>query len=104
MAPGHQSQGQTKFVVTTESNNDLTLAQDLLQRNFTPEVPHSLLAGYTTYIAIYKGWRYQTVAIGLFGSQEVAGACGSIYIGWKDCELLSAAIRPIYTAASSEAA
>jgi len=38
-----------KFVVTTDSKHHLTIAPDLVQRNFTPRAPDQVWTGDITY-------------------------------------------------------
>ena len=37
---GIKARGRRKYVVTTDSRHGLPIAEDLLQRNFTPEAPN----------------------------------------------------------------
>lgn len=60
-----------KFKHTTDSNHDLPIAPNLLNRNFTPSAPNQIYAGDITYIHTQEGWLYLAVVIDLFSRQIV---------------------------------
>jgi transposase InsO family protein len=68
---GIKARGKRKFVVTTDSKHNLPIAQNLLDRNFTPDAPNQVWSSYITYIAIDEGWLYLTGVIDLFIRQAV---------------------------------
>jgi transposase InsO family protein len=59
-------------VVTTDIRNDLPIAPNLLNRNFTPAAPNQVWSGDITYIATEEGWLFLAVVIDLF-SRKVVG-------------------------------
>ena len=76
---GIQARSKRKFVVTTDSKHKLPIAQNLLDRNFTPEVPNQVWTSDITYIATDEGWLYLTGVIDLF-SRQVVGWCMSSHM------------------------
>jgi putative transposase len=70
---GVRARGKRRFrVVTTDSRHDLPIAQNLLNRNFTPAAPNQVWSGDITYIATEEGWLFLAVVIDLF-SRKVVG-------------------------------
>jgi putative transposase len=59
-------------VVTTDSNHDLPVAENLLNREFNVSQPGQVLVSDITYVKTKTGWVYLTVFIDLF-SRIVAG-------------------------------
>ena len=57
-ANGIRAIGKRKFAVTTDSKHTLPIAQNLLQRNFTPAAPNTLWTGDISYIRTDEGWLY----------------------------------------------
>jgi putative transposase len=57
--------------VTTDSNHDLPIAPNLLDRQFTVAQPDKVWAGDITYIATDEGWLFLAVVIDLFSRQVV---------------------------------
>ena len=68
---GIKARGKRKFVVTTDSKHNLPIAENLLNRNFTPEAPNQVWTSDITYIATDEGWLYLTAVIDLFSRQVV---------------------------------
>jgi len=58
----HTGQGKRRFKVTTDSNHDLPIAPNLLNREFNVAAP-TRLAGDITYIATDEGWLFLAVVI-----------------------------------------
>lgn len=58
-ANGIRARGKRKFVVTTDSKHNLPIAENLLQRNFTPVAPNTVWTGDITYAPTRAGyiWR-----------------------------------------------
>ncbi len=61
-----------RFCRTTDSNHDLPLASNALNRQFTPSAPNTVWAGNITYLRTTDGWLYLAVVIDLF-SRRVVG-------------------------------
>jgi len=68
---GIQARGQRKFVVTTESRYRLSVAPDLVQRNFSPATPNALWSGDITYLPTDEGWLYLAAVLDLHSRQVV---------------------------------
>jgi len=61
-----------KFRVTTDSDHDLAISPDLLNRNFTADQPGKVWTSDITYISIQEGWLYLTVVEDLY-NREIVG-------------------------------
>jgi putative transposase len=59
------------FVVTTEIQHDLPVAESLLARDFTPAAPDGVWSGDITYIATDEGWLYLATIMDRAGSRIV---------------------------------
>jgi putative transposase len=68
---GIRGKGKKRFKVTTDSNHDLPIAPNLLNRQFTVSEPDHVWAGDITYIATDEGWLFLAVVIDLFSRQVV---------------------------------
>jgi putative transposase len=65
-----------KFVVTTDSNHALPIAENLLNRDFGAKEANVKWASDITYIPTREGWLYLSVVLDLF-SRRVVGWCMS---------------------------
>jgi putative transposase len=65
------AKGKRRFRVTTDSNHDLPIAPNLLDRQFTAPEPDKVWAGDITYIHTDEGWLFLAVVIDLFSRQVV---------------------------------
>lgn len=61
-----------RFKATTDSKHSMPVADNVLNRQFTPEAPNRVWAGDITYIATGEGWLYLAVVLDLF-NREVIG-------------------------------
>ena len=68
---GIRAKGSRRFKVTTDSNHDLPIAPNLLDRQFTVAQPDKVWAGDITYIATDEGWLFLAVVIDLFSRQVI---------------------------------
>ena len=68
---GIRARTKRKFVVTTDSKHQLSVAPDLVQRRFTPDKPNTLWSGDITYIATDEGWLYLAAVLDLHSRQVV---------------------------------
>lgn len=68
---GIRAKGKRRFKVTTDSNHDLPIAPNLLNREFTVDAPDRVWVGDITYIATDEGWLFLAVVIDLFSRQVV---------------------------------
>lgn len=65
------ARGKRRFKATTDSQHDLPIAPNLLDRQFTVATPDRVWAGDITYIATDEGWLFLAVVIDLFSRQVV---------------------------------
>jgi transposase InsO family protein len=68
---GIKARAKRKYKATTDSNHTLPVADNLLNRNFTPEAPDQAWSSDITYIATDEGWLYLAVVMDLFSRQVV---------------------------------
>src|SRR5947209_16393340 len=70
----HEIQAKTarKFRCTTDSNHDLPIAENLLDRQFDPETPNESWVADITYIPTREGWLYLAAVEDLY-SRRVVG-------------------------------
>ena len=68
---GIRAKGKRRFKVTTDSNHDLPIAPNLLDRQFDVAEPDRVWVGDITYIATHEGWLFLAVVIDLFSRQVV---------------------------------
>ncbi len=61
-----------RFCITTNSDHDRPIAENILDRDFAPEAPDQSWAGDITYIRTGEGWIYLAVVLDLF-SRRVIG-------------------------------
>lgn len=61
-----------KFKVTTDSNHNEPIAQNLLGQEFSVEMPFEVWTSDITYIRTATGWQYLTVIMELF-NREIIG-------------------------------
>ena len=68
---GIRARGKRRFKVTTDSNHDLPISPNLLNREFVVAEPDKVWVGDITYIATDEGWLFLGVVIDLFSRQVV---------------------------------
>ena len=56
-----KARGKRKFIVTTDSKHSLSIAPNLLNRNFQPDAPNRVWTSDITYIQTDAGWLYLAV-------------------------------------------
>ena len=71
---GIRAKGKRRFKVTTNSNHDLPIAANLLDRNFAVAQPDRAWVGDITYIWTDEGWLFLAVVVDLFSRQVVGGS------------------------------
>ena len=69
---GLYSRLKRKFIVTTNSDHILPVAQNLLNRDFTADAPNQKWVADITYIPTRQGWLYLAVVLDLF-SRRIVG-------------------------------
>ena len=68
---GLRAKGKKRFKVTTDSQHDLPIAANLLDRQFVVAAPDTVWVGDITYIPTDEGWLFLAVVIDLFSRQVV---------------------------------
>jgi putative transposase len=63
-----------KFKATTDSAHNLTVAPNVLNRDFTASGPNQKWAGDITYIWTNEGWLYLAVIIDLYSRRVIGWA------------------------------
>lgn len=69
---GIQAKRKKKFKATTNSNHNLPVAENLLNREFSASKPNQAWVGDITYIATEEGWLYLATWIDLY-SRKIVG-------------------------------
>ncbi len=69
---GIRAKTRKKFKATTNSKHNLPVAENILNRNFTPTAPNQSWAGDITYVWTSEGWLYLAVVLDLY-SRKVVG-------------------------------
>ena len=69
---GIQAKQTRRFKATTDSKHTLPIAENVLDRRFTPSAPDVVWSADITYIPTRQGWLYLAVVLDLF-SRRVVG-------------------------------
>ncbi len=69
---GIRARHKRRYKATTDSRHALPVAENLLNRQFTPAAPDRVWSGDITYIQTGEGWLYLAVVLDLF-NREVIG-------------------------------
>jgi transposase InsO family protein len=69
---GLQGRAKRGFQRTTDSNHDLAIAPNTLDRNFAVDAPNTAWVTDITYVHTWEGWLYVSVIVDLF-SRRVVG-------------------------------
>lgn len=83
------SRVKRKFVLTTDSKHDMSIAENLLGRDFTATFPNQKWGADITYIPTAHGWLYLAVVMDLY-SRKIVGWSMSKHI---DSELVVSAMN-----------
>jgi putative transposase len=67
-----QAVAKRKYKATTDSSHSKPVADNLLDRNFTPEKPNTSWVADITYIATQEGWLYLATIMDLY-SRKIIG-------------------------------
>lgn len=65
-----------RFIVTTDSNHALPIAENVLDREFSVETPNARWTADITYLWTSEGWLYLAVILDLFSRRVVGWAMG----------------------------
>lgn len=71
---GIRARRKRRFVKTTDSKHDLSIAPNLVQRDFSATAPNRLWVADITYISTREGWIYLAVVVDLFSRYVVGWA------------------------------
>ncbi len=77
------SRVKRSFVVTTDSQHDRPVAENLLDRDFTASAPNEKWTADITYVRTDEGWLYLAVVMDLYSRRIV---------GWSMSETIDAAL------------
>ena len=69
---GIHARHKRRYKVTTDSKHGLPVADNLLDRNFTPTAPNQVWTSDITYLWTDEGWLYFAIVLDLF-NREVVG-------------------------------
>ena len=69
---GIRARHKRRYKVTTDSKHGLPVAENLLDRNFTPAAPNQVWTSDITYLWTDEGWLYLAIVLDLF-NREVIG-------------------------------
>ena len=69
---GIRARHKRRYKATTDSTHGLPVADNLLDRNFSPEAPNRVWTADLTYVWTDEGWLYLAVVIDLF-NREIVG-------------------------------
>jgi putative transposase len=69
---GIYARHKRRYKVTTDSKHGLQVANNLLDRNFTPTAPNQVWTSDITYLWTDEGWLYLAIVLDLF-NREVVG-------------------------------
>jgi len=78
-----------KFVTTTDSNHELPIAENILNRQFNPAKPNQAWTSDITYIHTRTGWLYLAVVMDLYSRKIIGWATSAT----MHTELVSRALR-----------
>ncbi|MBM4181388.1 MAG: IS3 family transposase, partial [Betaproteobacteria bacterium] len=69
---GIHARHKRRYKVTTDSRHGLPVAENRLERNFTPTAPNQVWTSDITYLWTDEGWLYLAIVLDLF-NREVVG-------------------------------
>ena len=86
---------QRKFTVTTDSNHNESISPNLLNRNFSPQIPHKIFVGDITYIRVASHWVYLSVFIDLYSRKIVGWDLSKSLSAVSTCNALNKLLKSI---------
>ncbi len=89
---GIQVRYRKKYKVTTNSNHQQPVFENVLKRGFKVDHPDQVYAGDITYIWTQEGWLYLAVVIDLFSRKVVGWSMSSRMKAQLACDALTMAI------------
>jgi len=82
-----------RFVRTTDSNHRLPVAQNVLDRDFTPAQPNAAWVMDMTYIPTHEGWLFLALVVDLFSRRIVGWAMDATMTSRLVVDALEMAVR-----------
>ena len=73
---GWKSKVVKKYKATTNSNHNLPVAENLLNREFTADRPNQKWVSDITYVPTDEGWLYVAGILDLYGREVIGWAMG----------------------------
>jgi len=86
---GFSAYMKRKYVVTTDSDHSFSVADNLLDRDFSATAPNQKWVADITYIPTQEGWLFLAAVLDLFGRRIVGWAMSQ----WIDETLVSSALQ-----------
>lgn len=73
---GISARPRRRWVTTTDSNHPFTVAENVLDRQFTVDRPNEAWVGDITYVPTLEGWLFLAVILDLFSRKVIGWAMG----------------------------
>jgi putative transposase len=89
---GLRAKAKKKFKVTTDSNHNLPVSPNLLNRDFTATAPNQKWVGDISYVWTEEGWMYLAVVIDLYSRAVVGWSIQSTMSRQLVCDALMMAL------------
>ena len=89
---GWRAKAAKKYKATTNSNNSLPVAPNLLKQNFRADVPNQKWVSDITYIWTEEGWLYLAVVLELYSRRVIDWAISERMTAALVCEALIMAL------------
>lgn len=89
---GLRAKAAKKYKATTNSNHSLPVAPNLLEQNFTADVPDPKWVSDITYIWTEEGWLYLAVVLELYSRRVIGWAIGERMTAALVCDALVMAL------------
>jgi putative transposase len=90
---GLKSVWNKKFICTTDSNHNLPVADNILDRQFNPIAPNLIWVSDITYIKTKAGWVYLATVMDLYSRKIIGWAVASHMKAELVCQALEMAIN-----------
>ena len=89
---GLRAKAAKKYKATTNSNHSLPVVPNLLEQNFTADVPDQKWVSDITYIWTEEGWLYLAVVLELYSRRVIGWAIGERMTATLVCDALIMAL------------
>jgi transposase InsO family protein len=71
---GIRARHKRRYKATTDSGHGLPVAENLLNRHFTPTAPNQVWTSDITYLWTDEGWLYLAIVLDLFNREVIGGS------------------------------